>query len=47
MFFFGHLVAGFAGYETIIIFVIGVILIIAELFVPGGIIGIFGAALLL
>ena len=26
LFFFGHLVAGLAGYETIIIFVIGVIL---------------------
>ena len=42
MFFFGHLVAGFAGYETLIVFVIGLILVVAELFVPGGIIGIIG-----
>ena len=44
LFFFGHLVAGLAGYETIIIFVIGVILIIAEFHLPGGISGILGAA---
>lgn len=44
LFFFGHLVAGLAGYETIIIFVIGVILLIAEFFLPGGISGILGAA---
>ena len=36
--------AGLAGYETIIIFVIGVLLIIAEFFLPGGISGILGAA---
>ena len=44
LFFFGHLVAGLAGYETIIIFVIGVILILAEFFLPGGISGVLGAA---
>jgi len=44
LFFFGHLVAGLAGYETIIIFVIGVFLIIGEFFLPGGISGILGAA---
>lgn len=44
LFFFGHLVAGLAGYETIIIFIIGVLLIIAEFFLPGGISGILGAA---
>ncbi|MEI4769501.1 nodulation protein NfeD [Psychrobacillus sp. FJAT-51614] len=44
LFFFGHLVAGLAGYETLIIFVIGVILLIAEFFLPGGISGILGAA---
>ncbi|MGE7982500.1 NfeD family protein [Solibacillus sp. NPDC093137] len=47
MFFFGHTIAGFAGYETVIIFVIGLILLIAELFVPGGIIGIIGGALMI
>lgn len=47
MFFFGHMVAGFAGYETLIVFAIGLILIIAELFVPGGIIGIIGGALII
>lgn len=47
MFFFGHMVAGFAGYETLIVFAIGLSLIIAELFVPGGIIGIIGGALII
>ncbi|GGA32503.1 NfeD family protein [Psychrobacillus lasiicapitis] len=44
LFFFGHLVAGLAGYETLIIFIVGVLLIIAEFFLPGGISGILGAA---
>ncbi|MFD2679941.1 NfeD family protein [Bacillus seohaeanensis] len=42
LFFYGHLVAGLAGYETLILFLIGVALIIAELFLPGGIAGILG-----
>lgn len=42
LFFYGHLVAGLAGYETIVMFVLGVGLIIAEFFVPGGILGILG-----
>lgn len=44
LFFYGHLVAGLAGYETIILFVIGIGLIIAEFFLPGGIAGILGLA---
>lgn len=47
LFFFGHTVAGFAGYETIIAFVIGLILLIAEFFVPGGIVGILGGVLII
>ncbi|MER2008318.1 MAG: nodulation protein NfeD [Psychrobacillus sp.] len=47
LFFYGHLVAGLAGYESIILLVIGIILIIAEFFVPGGIIGIIGLAAVL
>ena len=46
MFFFGHLVAGFAGYETLIVFAIGLILVVAEFFVPGGIVGIIGGVLI-
>lgn len=46
LFFFGHTVAGFAGYETIILFVIGLAFIIAEFFVPGGILGLIGGALM-
>ncbi|HYK72104.1 MAG TPA: nodulation protein NfeD [Pseudoneobacillus sp.] len=42
LFFYGHLVAGLAGYETIILFVLGIILVFLELFVPGGIIGVIG-----
>jgi membrane-bound serine protease (ClpP class) len=42
LFFYGHMVAGLAGYETIVLFVIGLILVVAELFLPGGLIGILG-----
>lgn len=42
LFFFGHFIAGLAGLETVVLFVLGVLLIIAELFVPGGIIGAIG-----
>lgn len=42
LFFYGHLIAGLAGYETIIMFLLGIGLIIAEFFVPGGILGILG-----
>lgn len=44
LFFYGHYVAGLAGYETILLFVVGLILIAAEIFVAGGILGILGAA---
>jgi membrane-bound serine protease (ClpP class) len=47
LFFYGHLVAGLAGYETIILFVIGILLLAAELFLPGGLIGILGFAAIL
>ena len=46
IFFFGHLLAGLAGFEVIIMFVIGFILLIAEFFVPGGILGVVGGALM-
>ncbi|WP_154655297.1 NfeD family protein [Pontibacillus halophilus] len=42
LFFYGHTVAGLAGYETIILFVVGLILIVLEFFVPGGILGVIG-----
>ncbi|MCD8511974.1 MAG: nodulation protein NfeD [Bacillus sp. (in: Bacteria)] len=43
LFFFGHLVAGFAGMETFILFGVGIILLLIEVFVPGfGIFGIIG-----
>ena len=41
------MVAGLAGYETLILFVIGIGLIIAEFFLPGGIAGIAGIAAVL
>lgn len=43
LFFFGHLFAGLAGYETLIVFLLGVGLLLAEWFVPGGLLGIAGA----
>ncbi|EIJ78923.1 hypothetical protein PB1_15234 [Bacillus methanolicus PB1] len=47
LFFYGHLVAGLAGYETIILFVIGVGLILLEFFIAGGIAGILGFVLII
>ncbi|MCC5801517.1 NfeD family protein [Rossellomorea vietnamensis] len=47
LFFYGHLVAGLAGYETILLFIIGIILIVAEFFLPGGIAGILGMGAIL
>jgi membrane-bound serine protease (ClpP class) len=42
LFFYGHMVAGLAGYEAIILFAIGVGLMILEFFIAGGIVGIIG-----
>ncbi|EDW20151.1 YqeZ [Bacillus pumilus ATCC 7061] len=42
LFFYGHLVAGFAGYETLFLFIAGILLMILELFLPGGIVGVIG-----
>ena len=45
LFFFGHLFAGFAGMEAIILFAIGLILVAVELFMPGfGLFGLLGVA---
>ncbi|WP_088035770.1 NfeD family protein [Evansella clarkii] len=43
LYFFGHMVAGFAGWETFILFGVGAVLLLIEIFVPGfGIFGIIG-----
>ncbi|PAV29123.1 hypothetical protein CIL05_13675 [Virgibacillus profundi] len=42
LFFYGHIVAGLAGMEAVILLIIGIVLIIAEFFVPGGIVGLLG-----
>jgi len=42
LFFYGHIVAGLAGMEAIVLLILGIILIIAEFFIPGGIVGILG-----
>lgn len=42
LFFYGHVVAGLAGMEAIILLLIGIGLVIAEFFVPGGILGLLG-----
>ncbi|MGN7940755.1 NfeD family protein [Metabacillus sp. 22489] len=44
LFFYGHYVAGLAGMEAIVFFVLGIAFIVAELFVPGGILGVLGFA---
>ncbi len=43
LFFYGHLIAGLAGMESIILLIIGIVCIVLEFFVPGGILGIVGA----
>ncbi|MDK2822674.1 MAG: hypothetical protein PWQ67_219 [Clostridia bacterium] len=40
LFFGGHLIAGFSGWEAILLFVVGLILMVIEAFIPG--FGIFG-----
>lgn len=39
LFFYGHAVAGFAGFEVLVLLILGIGLIITEFFVPGGILG--------
>ncbi|MGG1291241.1 NfeD family protein [Bacillus smithii] len=41
-FFWAHITAGTAGYEAVAFFLVGVVLLTAELFLPGGIAGILG-----
>ncbi|MGD6818153.1 NfeD family protein [Metabacillus sp. 113a] len=43
LFFFGHLAAGLAGMDAVLFFIGGIILLILELFLPGGIVGLAGA----
>ncbi|WP_413775108.1 NfeD family protein [Gracilibacillus pellucidus] len=42
LYFYGHIVAGLAGYESIVLLVLGIVLIIIEIFAPGGILGFIG-----
>ncbi|WP_413380130.1 NfeD family protein [Alkalihalobacillus sp. 1P02AB] len=43
LFFFGHMIAGFAGMESMLLFIVGVILILIEIFLVGfGLFGILG-----
>ncbi|ALX50549.1 NfeD family protein [Lentibacillus amyloliquefaciens] len=44
LFFYGHVVAGLAGMEAIILLLLGIGLIVAEFFLPGGIAGLIGVA---
>ncbi|MFA1820453.1 nodulation protein NfeD [Virgibacillus oceani] len=44
LFFYGHIVAGLAGAEAVILLLIGIGLIVAEIFVAGGIFGLLGVA---
>lgn len=47
LFFYGHVIAGLAGLETIILLLIGLGLIVAEFFVTGGILGLLGVGAIL
>lgn len=42
LFFYGHIIAGLAGMEAVILLVLGIILIVTEFFVTGGILGLLG-----
>ncbi|MBM7597924.1 membrane-bound serine protease (ClpP class) [Virgibacillus halotolerans] len=42
LFFYGHIIAGLAGMETIVLLALGIVLIVAEFFVAGGILGLLG-----
>jgi membrane-bound serine protease (ClpP class) len=44
LFFYGHMMAGLADFTTLILFAVGIIFILLELVLPGGIIGILGFA---
>src|SRR5699024_8648942 len=44
LFFYAHIVAGLAGMEAILLLILGIILIVIEFFIPGGIVGAFGVA---
>lgn len=43
LFFFGHIAAGLAGMDAVLFFLAGIFLLILELFLPGGILGLAGA----
>ncbi|MCC3356673.1 NfeD family protein [Bacillus sp. REN16] len=47
LFFYGHLVAGLAGMESIILFVVGIVFVLLEFVLPGGIIGLIGLGAIL
>lgn len=44
LFFYGHIVAELAGIEAIILLVVGIVFIVLEMFLPGGIMGLIGVA---
>uniref|UniRef100_UPI00403FB412 NfeD family protein n=1 Tax=Niallia sp. XMNu-256 TaxID=3082444 RepID=UPI00403FB412 len=47
LYFYGHIVAGLAGIGTFLLFAGGIVLILLELVLPGGILGLFGFAAVL
>ncbi|GAB1777847.1 MULTISPECIES: NfeD family protein [Priestia] len=42
LFFYGHMVAGLAGMEALVLFIAGIILLLLEIVVPGGVLGLLG-----
>ncbi|MED1205088.1 NfeD family protein [Heyndrickxia acidicola] len=47
LYFYGHFAAGLAGFDVILLFIIGILLVAAEFFLPGAIAGILGIASIL
>jgi membrane-bound serine protease (ClpP class) len=44
LYFFGHMVAGLAGWESLVLLAAGIILLLLEVVIPGGILGVIGIA---
>lgn len=47
LFFYGHMVAGLAGMESVLLLIAGIVLLVLEIFVPGGILGVIGGVFIL
>ena len=47
LFFYGHVAAGLAGFDSIFLLIVGIGLLLTEFFIPGGVLGIIGLSFIL